>query len=379
MSDPTLSIADEVEAAMVAGPEAKYAETIARVTALFLASAGSYSSEQIELFGDVFERLVNTIELRALADVGARIALAELSCQLAPIPQAPASIIRRLARHEEISIAGPVLTESPRLTNEDLIEIAKAKGEKHLIAIAGRWWLQEIVTDTLVARRFPNVSRRLVANPGARVSAAGFAAILSQATSDPELAVATGIRADLPVELRRQLLRAATDTVKARLLSQAPPHLFEEIRKAVAAASAETDRELSQDRDFETARMLMARLRNEGRLDEATLLELAKQKRYEETLAALAELSHTSIEIVRSLMQSRRSDGILVPCKVAGLGWETVKALLDCRFSRGVTEEDELSRLKLQFAELTAEHAARLHGFWTVRSVAPSSKPSRRN
>lgn len=378
MSAASLLIADEVEAAMAAGPEARCAETAARVTALFLASAGSYSSEQIELFGDVFERLVNTIELRALADVSARIALAELSSQLAPIPQAPASIIRRLATHEEISVAGPVLTESPRLSNEDLVEIAKTKSEKHLIAIAGRWWLQEIVTDTLLARRFPSVSRRLVANPGARVSAAGFALILSQAVSDPELAVATGIRADLPIELRRQLLRSATDTVKARLLSQAPPHLFEEIRNAVSAASAETDRELSQDRDFETAKLLMARLQKDGRLSEATLLGLARQKRYEETLAALAELAHTGVEIVRPLMQSRRSDGILVPCKVAGFDWETVKAVLDCRFSRGVTAADELSRLKLQFAELTTEHAARLLGFWTVRSAAPSSQPHRR-
>jgi uncharacterized protein (DUF2336 family) len=377
MSDTHLSIADEVEAAMVAGPEAKSAETAARVAALFLASAGSYSDEQIELFGDVFERLVNTIELRALADASARIALAELSCQLAPIPQAPASIIRRLASHEDIAVAGPVLSESPRLSNDDLIEIAKTKGEKHLIAIAGRWWLQEIVTDALVARRFPSVSRRLLANPGARVSAAAFAVILSQAVSDPDLAVATGIRADLPVELRRQLLRTATDAVKARLLSQAPPHLFEQIRDAVSAASAATDRELSQDRDFETAKILTARLQKEGRLNEAALRDLARQKRYEETLAALAELAHTSVEIVRPLMQSRRSDGILVPCKVARLGWETVKAVLDCRFSRGVTAEDELSRLKLQFAELTTEQAVRLLGFWTVRSVTPLSRPRR--
>ena len=60
-------------------------ETAERVTALFLASAGSFSDEQIELFGNVFERLVNTIELRAIADVSARIALAELSSQLAPV------------------------------------------------------------------------------------------------------------------------------------------------------------------------------------------------------------------------------------------------------------------------------------------------------
>src|SRR5215475_13080389 len=159
MSDASFSIADEVEAAIAAGSVGKCTETVGRVAELFLLSAGSYNDEQIELFGDVFERLVHTIELRAIADVSARIALAELSTQLAPVPQAPAKLMRRLARHDEVTIAGPVLTESPRLSNEDLVEIATAKGEKHLIAIAGRWWLQEIVTDTLLARRFPSVSR----------------------------------------------------------------------------------------------------------------------------------------------------------------------------------------------------------------------------
>src|SRR5579859_8266171 len=162
MSDANRSIADEVEAAMAAGSCGRCTETVERVTALFLASAGSYSQDQIELFGNVFERLVNTIELRAIADVSARIALAELSSQLAPIPQAPASLIRHLARHDDISVAGPVLTESAVLKNDDLIEIARTRGEKHLIAIAGRWWLQEVVTDSLLIRRFPSVSRRLV-------------------------------------------------------------------------------------------------------------------------------------------------------------------------------------------------------------------------
>ena len=198
--DTGLSIADEVERAISAGSPQKCSETVERVTALFLASAERYNDEQIALFGDIFERLINTIELRALADIGARIALAELSAQLATLPQVPASVIGRLARHEEIDIARPVLTESPRLSSDDLVEIARAGGEKHLIAIAGRWWLQEVVTDALLARRFPSVSRRLVDNPGAKMSPAGFAMIVAQAVGDPELAVVTGIRADLPKE-----------------------------------------------------------------------------------------------------------------------------------------------------------------------------------
>jgi len=375
MSHSNLSIADEVEAVITAGSAEKCSETAERVTALFLASAGNYSAEQIELFGSVFERLVNTIELRALADVSARIVLAEMSAQLAPSPQAPATVIRRLARHEEISVAGPVLTESPKLSNEDLIEIAKAKGEKHLIAIAGRWWLQEAVTDALLGRSYASVSRKLVSNPGARVSAAGFVVILAQAKSDPELAIATGIRADLPHELRRQLLRSATDAVRTRLLSRAPSYLFEEIRAAISAASADISREFSRPDDWRGARGLIAQLKSSGQLNETALLKFAKQKRYDETVVALAELSRSSIEIVRPLMQTLRSDGILVPCKVAGLGWETVDAVLDCRFLAGITADDQRAKLKRQFAELTGEKAKGLLNLWMVRSVTPEPKP----
>src|SRR5262249_9410457 len=153
-----------------------------------------------------------------------------------------------------------------------------------------------------------------VNNPGARVSAAGFVLILAQTKSDPELAVATGIRADLPAELRRQLLRSATEAVRARLLSRAPSYLFEEIRAAISAASAEANRELSRAGDFRTAKELMSQLKHDGQLNETTLQKFARRKRYEETVAALAELSKSNVEIVRPLMQSLRSDGILVPC-----------------------------------------------------------------
>src|ERR1700682_2504721 len=119
------SIIDEVEAAINIGSAEKRIDTIKRVTDLFLSSAGSFNNEQIELFDDVLERLVKTIELRAIADVSARIALAEMSMQLAPFAPAPPSVVRRLARHDEIAIAGPVLTESARLSTADLVELAE--------------------------------------------------------------------------------------------------------------------------------------------------------------------------------------------------------------------------------------------------------------
>src|SRR5437763_16578801 len=121
------SIVDEIEAAIHAGSTEKRLDTARRVTELFLASAGSFSSEQVEVFDNVLERLIKTIELRSIADISARMALAEISAQLASIAQAPPSVIGHLARHDEIAIAGPVLREYPRLCEEDLVEIAATK------------------------------------------------------------------------------------------------------------------------------------------------------------------------------------------------------------------------------------------------------------
>jgi len=365
-----LSISEEVEAAIKIGSAEKSLDSIRRVTDLFLSSATGLNNEQIELFDEVLERLVRTIEIRALADVSARMALAEISAQLAPIAQAPPSVVRRLAGNEEIAIAGPVLTESARLNTEDLVEIAGKSSEQHLLAISGRWWLKEVITDALLARRYPSVSRRIIANPGARVSAAGFAIIIAQAESDPELAVETGIRVDLPKDMRTRLLSQATEAVRSRLLARAPPHLFEEIRTAISAASAGADREMSKVRDFATAERVVAQLREDGELNEAALQAFAKARKYEETVVALAELSQSTVEVVRPLMQSLRDDGALIPCKAAELGWETVHAVLESRFATGSMGPREIARAKAQFSALTIENARRLLRFWQVRSLS---------
>jgi uncharacterized protein (DUF2336 family) len=376
MLNAASSIVDEVETAINAGSAEKRLETIKRVTDLFLASAGSFDSEQIKLFDVVLERLVKTIEIRAIADVSARIALAEMSSQLAPLAQSPPSVIRRLAKNDEIAVAGPVLAESARLSTADLVEIAETKGEQHLLAVSGRWWLNEVVTDAILVRRYPTVSRRIVNNPGARVSAAGFAIVVAQAESDPELAVETGIRVDLPPELRHQLLSRATEDVRSRLLARAPPHVFEEIRSAIAAVAAGVNREMSKARDFAAAKRFVTLLNANGELNEATLFGFAKQRKYEETVAALAALSQSTVEVIRPLMQSLRDDGVLIPCKVAGLSWETVSAILESRFATGSMGPHELEKIRGQFARITNDNARRLLRFWQVRS---SSSPSSAN
>ena len=92
---------------------------------------------------------------------------------------------------------------------------------------------------------------------------------------------------------------------------------------------------MSKVRDFATAERLVAQLSAKGELNEAALLAFAKQRKYEETVVALAKLSQSTIEVVRPLMQSLRDDGVLIPCKAAELTWDTVYAVLECRFATG--------------------------------------------
>src|SRR5690242_13090 len=366
------SIVDEIEAA-IGGSTAKCIETARRVTDLFLASAGQFNGEQVELFDSVLARLVKAIEQHSIVDISARMALAEISAQLAPIAQAPPSVIRQLAGNDEIRVAAPVLQESARLGDDDLVELAETKGEQHLLAISARWWLREIVTDALLSRSFPSVSRRIVSNPGARVSADGYAIIVAQAEDNPELAVEAGIRVDLPADLRQRLLNRATEAVRTKLLSRAPPHLFEEIRSAITKATASADREMSRVRDFTEARRFVAKLKEHGALSESTLAQFARQKKYEETVVVLAELCHSTFDVIRPLMQSLRDDGLVVACRAAKLSWETTAVVLECRYSTGSVGAAELTRAKSHFNDTTIEHARRMLSFWQVRSTAAPS------
>jgi len=84
--------------------------------------------------------------------------------------------------------------------------------------------------------------------------------------------------------------------------------------------------------------------------------------------AGAVSICYWIYELIRSVMQSPRNDGLFVPCKVAGLCWETVSAVLECRFITGSIGAGELAKAKEQFAAMTSESARRLLGLWQVQA-----------
>src|SRR5947207_12449933 len=153
----SVSLIAELEDAVKNGTAEKRVDTLRRVTSHFLGASDKLNEQQIGVFDDVLVHLIQRIETKALV---------ELSTCLAPVNNAPIEVIRRLSRHDEIIIAGPILKKSSRLSEQDLIEIAKSKGQSHLLAMSGRAALTEGITDMLIERGDAHVYHSLARNSG---------------------------------------------------------------------------------------------------------------------------------------------------------------------------------------------------------------------
>ena len=73
-------------------------------------------------------------------------------------------------------------------------------------------------------------------------------------------------------------------------------------------------------------------------------------------------------------MQSLRDDGVLIPCRVAGLKWDTVAAVLDSRFASGTMGRARTGESAGSIRQTDARKRPRLLRFWQVRPIAPRSE-----
>jgi len=228
----------------------------------------------------------------------------------------------------------------------------------------------------LVRRGDREVARSVAENRGAKLSKDSFTVLVAKAEEDDALAETVGLRPDMPPALFRDLLLRATAVVQKRLFESAAPEVQAEISSVLARVSNEIGFK-SAPRDFSEAERTVAALRQQGRLDEAHLLDFAKARRYEETVVALAELCKVPIDVVDRLMAGERPDPILILCKSVGWGWPTARAIMSARLGRKANSSQGLDAAFSNFERLTAATAARVIRFWQMRpqGAATPSRP----
>jgi uncharacterized protein (DUF2336 family) len=355
-----LSLIPELEDVIQHGSRRKRAETLQRITTLFLAGADRFGETQVDLFDDVFGLLIAEIETRARA---------ELANRLAPVGNAPAKVLRTLANDDDIAVAGPVLTLAPRLQEADLVAVANTKSQAHLQAISTRDELGEAVTDVLVRRGDREVVRSVAENRGARISDTGFSRLVERAGSDGILAEKVGLRPDIPPQLFQELLTRATAVVHKRLLASASPELKAEIRRVLDKVSGEVGARVGP-RDYRAAQRVVLGLHRAGSMNEAVLAAFAGDNRYEETVVGLAALSKVPVNVADRLMAGEQPDPVLILCKAAGMSWPTVKAIIAARPGGQTASSQSADSAFANYGRLSASTAQRVVRFWQVRQTA---------
>jgi len=330
----------ELEEAVQRGSADKCAETLRRITSLFLDHVGAFNAGQVALFDEVIGRFINKVEVKALA---------ELARQLAPVRNAPAGVLLTLANNDDIAVAGLVLQRA-RLDDLDLKIIAETKSQAHLLALSARLGVTEMLSEVLVGRGNGEVLRSLAINQKARLSENAFTALIKRAERDDMLAETVGLRSDIPPRLFRQLLMQASDQVRKRLLARAEPDTQAEIRRILAKAADTAGQPLHKQR----------------KPTEADIVEYAKSGKYEETTAALAALCAVPVEVVDRLINAERVDPLLILARAAGFGWPTVRAVIDARPGANSSSQT-LAAASENFERLTTATAQRVVRFWQMR------------
>jgi uncharacterized protein (DUF2336 family) len=362
------SLIQEVQDASTSGSTKRQLKALTRITDLFLAGSARYSKKQVELFGEVFKALVETIELKT------RIKLAR---RFATDPDAPPALVRAFAASDAAAVAGPVLSLSPALGEGDLIASASQQGQDHLLAIAQRETISEKVTDILIDRGEQKVVHAVAKNAGARISDDGFGKLVLRSGADGELALHIGTRRDIPRHHFLKLLETASASACSRIVA-ANPGFAEVVQEAVTEVTDDINGEVRRASTAHAkARFRIKRLSEWKDLREVDVHMGARSQNFEKTVAALSALAGCPIEMAERAVLNENPGAVQVISKAAGCSWATVKALLLMTVAERKMTKADLERARVSYEELERRTARRVLEFYEARrNMLAQSTPS---
>lgn len=352
----TAPVMKEIEAALSGASGEQKMRMLMGLTDLFSANQASYGENHVALFDDIMLCMMERIESNALV---------EFSIRLAPGQKAPPNTMQRLARHDSVGVAGPVLSNCTRLTDDDLIEIAKTKSQPHLAMIARRPQLDAVVTDVLVDHGDADVANEVAMNAGARMTELTMGKLVMRADSDARLTESIFRRRDVSPRLFRQLVAQATDTVREKLMRNARPEQEAALKQVLDEISGELAARSSELRDYDAARRRVRSFSQDTIATRACLYEAATGGRVAETVVILSVLSGIAVEHIDPLLDGADPFAIMVLCRSLELPWKSAAAVMTV--CHGANPRQVVGTQERSYEELATESAQRIVHFWQGR------------
>ena len=333
-------------------------ELLREVTDLFLTQSPGLDPSQMALFDDIMSRISSEMEEAVRA---------ELSSRLAASPTAPRGVLLGLAS-DSFAVAEPVLTQSAALSEADLIEVARTRGQAHLRAISQRAEVPQAVSEVIVEHGDDATLGVLLRNQGAELSRRASEAAVDRAHANPELHEAVVERKSLPPDLLNELYFIVEARLRDKIMqrnAELDPHELQ------AALDAGRNRLAARDGavppDYAAAQSQIQAMARRGELTPTALTGMLRQGQKTRFTIALAQLAEIDFPTARRILEGRQVDPLAVVCKAAGFEkalFLTFVVLMLDRDSNAMGRAQEYGDL---YARLERETALRAIRFWRMR------------
>lgn len=326
--------------------------------------APEHSPSETALYGAVLAKLSDEMEEAVRAELAARFATA---------PNAPHSLIRRLAG-DALEVAEPVLRGSTVLTDDDLIRVVRQRGQGHLRAVSGRAVVPEAVSDIIVERGDDDTLGALLRNDGARLSRAASETAVERAKVNPALHAAAVERQNLPVDLLNEMYFVVEARLRHQILEQnarLDPDLLEAALAAGRTRVATDDGALPADYAENLA--YVNELHAAGQLTPQVLIRFLRSNGRTPFLLALSKLADIDFHTARGIVERKDLDALSVVCKAADMDRAVYLTYAVAVLGSEDNPMGKAAAYGRMYGELTRDAALRTLRFWRMRRTAQAA------
>ncbi len=279
-----------------------------------------------------------------------RRALAEV---FASAQKAPLVVVHALAA-DQPDVAVPVLSRSPLLLEDDLVDLIATGHPEAQVAIAGRAMLPRSLAAALAEVGAAEACLALLENADADIAPFSIDRIVERFGHHAPIRENLTARDDLPMATRQALLSKLSQTLAGFVAARqwlgtehAEYAAREACEKATVALAAETP--------YQEVGLLMAHLRQSGQLTAGMILRALLSGNVVLFEEALAELSGMPLDRVTSYIHDKTISGFRALYRKAGLPDVAYpafrEALAAMREGILVGEHGEVARLKRRMVE----------------------------
>uniref|UniRef100_A0A2A4YXB9 DUF2336 domain-containing protein n=1 Tax=OCS116 cluster bacterium TaxID=2030921 RepID=A0A2A4YXB9_9PROT len=283
----------------------KRLELMTAITDMFITDRQNKSLNEVELFGDVFTKLLKDMDKNGKL---------QISEKFAHVQDTPKSFAVALI-YEDAEVAAPMLQHSNVFTDDDLINVTNLTTTEHRVAVAGRINISEIVTDNLIGHGEPIVLRAVCQNDSAHISNNGFAHMVKHNPDDGELLALLLQREDLPKDVKLLLPHLAGGVLSA-VKRVADSHSKAEMRDLMDRTYEQRDAEATEDNLDVTSSLEQVNQVRDGALSLNEAIEQFAAELQSNDLAQLiAEMGHVDVKYVQEVMSQSRGEPLTILCR----------------------------------------------------------------